>query len=69
MASKKVYIDLVAVESELAKIGVSNPNEVAQVINSKVKDIISGYKERPSIAKEQYKSARPFHEVYPSRES
>ena len=40
MASKKVYIDLVAVESELAKIGVSNPNEVAQVINSKVKDII-----------------------------
>ena len=69
MASKKVYIDLAAVKSELAQIGVSNPDEVAQDINSKVKALISGYKERPSIAKEQYKSARPLYEVYPSIES
>ena len=66
MASKKVYIDLDAVESELAKLGVNNPAEEAQIINTKVRALISGYKERPSIAKEQYKSAKPFHEVYPS---
>ena len=68
MASKKVYIDLDAVESELTKLGVANPAEEAQTINSKVKALISGYKERPSIAKEQYKSAKPFLEVYPSAE-
>lgn len=68
MASKKVYINLDAVEAELVKLGVNNPAEEAQSINTKVKALISGYKERPSIAKEQYKAARPFHEVYPSVE-
>ena len=62
MSSKKVFIDLDAVKSELAKLGVNNPTEKALAINTKVKALISGYKERPSIAKEQYKSAELFHE-------
>lgn len=68
MSSKKVFIDLDAVKSELAKLGVNNPTEKALAINAKVKALISGYKERPSIAKEQYKSAELFHEVYPSND-
>ena len=69
MASKKVYIDFAAVESELTSLGVSNPEKEAQAINSKVKSLILGYKERPTIAKEQYKTAIPFSEVFPSQES
>ena len=66
MAQKKVYIDLNVVKSELEKLGVSNAEEEALVINSKVKTLLSSYKEKPSIAKEQYKSAKPFCEVYKS---
>lgn len=69
MVSKKIYIDIDTVRSELSKLGVSNPDEEAQVINSKVKALIAGYKERRSIAKEQYKAAKPFSEIYPSIES
>ncbi len=66
MASKKVYIDIATVKSELEKFGVTNSDEEALAINSKVRAILSSYKEKPSIAKEQYKEARPFFEVYRS---
>ena len=66
MAPKKVYIDIDAVKSELEKLGVSNAEEEALVINSKIKAIIANYKEKPSISKEQYKSALPFFDAYDS---
>ena len=45
MASKRVYIDIDIVKSELEKLGVNNTEEAAMAINSKVKALISGYKE------------------------
>jgi len=66
MASKKVYIDIEAVKSELERLGVSNSDGAALEINAKVKSLLASYKEKPSIAKEQYKMARPFYEVYES---
>lgn len=66
MASKKVFIDINAVVSELERLGVSNAEAEALLINSKIKNILSGYKDKKSIAKEQYKSAKPFFEVYKS---
>lgn len=66
MASKKTFIDINAVTSELQRLGVTNAEEEALNINSKVKTILFGYKEKKSIAKEQYKSAAPFLEVYES---
>lgn len=68
MATKKVYIDRERVLEELKKIGVSDPDKVADTINSKVKALISEYKDKPSIAKEQYRSAIPFSDVYPTTE-
>lgn len=66
MASKKVFIDINAVVSELERLGVPNAEVEALSINSKIKNILSGYKDKKSIAKEQYKSAKPFFEVYKS---
>lgn len=68
MASRKVYIDIDLVESELAKLGVANPTEEAQTINTKVRALVSGYKKRTSIANEQYKEAKPFYDVFPSED-
>ena len=47
MATKKVYIDRERVLEELKKIGVSDPDKVADTINSKVKALISEYKDKP----------------------
>lgn len=70
MASKKIYIDTDFVILELKKLGVSNAEEEALNINSKVRAIIAEYKEKPSIAKAQYLCAKPFYEVYnPGTES
>ena len=66
MASKKIFIDINAVTSELERLGVTNAKAEALVINTKVKTILSGYKEKKSIAKEQYKTAKPFFEAYES---
>ncbi len=52
MASKKTFIDINAVTSELQRLGVTNAEEEALNINSKVKTILFGYKEKKSIAKE-----------------
>lgn len=68
MATKKVYIDTETVLEELKKIGVSDPDKVANAINSKVKSLISEYKEKPSIAKDQYKEATPFKNIYSTTE-
>ena len=68
MAKKKVFIDTEIVLEELKKLGVSDPDKVANAINSKVKSLISEYKEKPSIAKEQYRSAMPFSDIYPTTE-
>ncbi len=64
MASNKLYIEQKTVISELEKLGVRNAEEEAFAINAKVKALISGYREKPSIAKEQYKSAVPLKSVY-----
>ena len=69
MAKKNVYIDLKAVVSQLEKLGISDADKEALVINSKVTSLISGYKKRHTIAMDQYDSAIPFHDVYQSTES
>lgn len=66
MKSQHMYINIDSVKSALEKIGVENADEEAMVINSKVKNIISNYKTKKSIAKEQYKSAKSFSDVYKS---
>ena len=69
MPTKKVFIDADAVKSELKKLGVDNVDEEVLSINAKVKGILSGYKETATIAKEQYKSAKPFGDIYESADS
>ncbi len=69
MPTKKIYIDLDAVTSHLKKLGVSQADEEAMVINAKVASLISSYKKRKTIAMEQYAEAKPFSEVYPSIDS
>lgn len=69
MPTKRKYIDLDAVTSQLEKLGVSRADEEAMVINAKVASLISSYKKRKTIAMKQYDEAKPFNEVYPSIDS
>lgn len=69
MPTKKIYIDLDAVTSQLKKLGVSQAEKEALEINSKVSSLIASYKKRKSIAIDQYNEAKPFSEVYHSTET
>lgn len=66
MPTKKVYIDIDAVKSELQKLGVSDLDKEVMVVNAKVKTLLSSYKQKSTLAKEQYKTAQPFFDVYHS---
>ncbi len=66
MASKKNFLDLEKVKSELQKYGVEDVDSEIEKIEKQVKSTLNSYKEKNKIAREQYKNAIPFSEVYKS---
>lgn len=68
MASKKNFLDLEKVKSELQKYGVEDVDSEIKKIEKQVKSTLNSYKEKNKIAREQYKNAIPFLEVYESSE-
>lgn len=66
MATKKSFLDLEKIESELLKYGVEDVDSEIEKIEKQVKSTLNSYKERNKIAREQYKNAVPFSEVYES---
>lgn len=68
MDSKKSFIDLEKVRAELQKYGVENIDSVIEKIEKQVKTSLNSYKEKNKIAREQYKEAVPFLEIYKSTE-
>lgn len=68
MAGKKSFLDLERIKSELQKYGVENFDAETEKIEKQVKSTLNSYKEKNKIAREQYKNAIPFFEVYNSIE-
>lgn len=68
MASKKNFLDLEKVKSELQKYGVEDVDSEIEKIEKQVKSTLNSYEEKNKIAREQYKNAIPFLEVYESSE-
>ena len=66
MAAKKSFLDLEKIESELLKYGVEDVDSEIEKIEKQVKSTLNSYKEKNKIAREQYKNAFPFSEVYES---
>lgn len=66
MATKKSFLDLEKIESELLKYGVEDVDSEIKKIEKQVKSTLNSYKEKNKIAREQYKNAVPFSEVYES---
>lgn len=66
MAAKKSFLDLEKIESELLKYGVEDVYSEIEKIEKLVKSTLNSYKEKNKIAREQYKNAVPFSEVYES---
>ena len=66
MATKKSFLDLEKIESELLKYGVEDVDSEIEKIEKQVKSTLNSYKEKNKIAREQYKNAVPFSEVYES---
>jgi len=68
MASKKSFLDLEKVKSELQKYGVEDVDSEIEKIEKQVKSTLNSYREKNRIAHEQYKNAVPFSEIYKSTE-
>lgn len=66
MATKNSFLDLEKIESELLKYGVEDVDSEIEKIEKQVKSTLNSYKEKNKIAREQYKNAVPFSEVYES---
>ena len=66
MAAKKSFLDLEKIESELLKYGVEDVDSEIEKIEKQIKSTLNSYKEKNKIAREQYKNAVPFSEVYES---
>lgn len=66
MAAKKSFLDLKKIKSELLKYGVEDVVSEIEKIEKQVKSTLNSYKEKNKIAREQYKNAVPFSEVYES---
>lgn len=66
MAAKKSFLDLEKIESELLKYGVEDVDSEIEKIEKQVKSTLNSYKEKNKIAREQYKNAVPFSEIYES---
>ena len=66
MATKKSFLDLEKVRAELQKYGVKDTDSEIEKIEKQVKSALNSYKEKNKIAREQYKDAIPFSEIYKS---
>ncbi|MBO4706106.1 MAG: hypothetical protein J5647_10260 [Spirochaetaceae bacterium] len=66
MAAKKSYLDLEKIKSELLKYGVEDVDSEIEKIEKLIKSTLNSYKDKNKIAREQYKNAIPFFEVYKS---
>lgn len=66
MAKKKSFLDLENVKTELQKYGVKDIDCEIEKIEKQIKSTLNSYKEKNKIAREQYKNAIPFLEVYES---
>ena len=64
MAEKKSFLDLEKIKSELQKYDVENIDSEIEKIEKQVKSILNSHKAKNKIAREQYKNAVPFSEVY-----
>ena len=68
MASKKSFLDLEKVKAELQKYGVEDTDSEIEKIEKQIKSTLNSYKEKNKIAREQYKDAFPFSEIYKTTE-
>lgn len=66
MAAKKSFLDLEKVKSELFKYGVEDVENEIEKIEKQINSSLNSYKVKNKIAREQYKNAIPFFEVYES---
>ena len=66
MVSKKSFLDLEKIKTELLKYGVKDVNSEIGKIEKQIKSALNSYKEKNKIAREQYKNAIPFSEIYDS---
>lgn len=66
MVAKKSFLDLESVRSELSKYGVEDVDIEIEKIEKQIKSTLNSYKEKNKIAREQYKNAIPFLEIYES---
>ena len=68
MASKKSFLDLEKVKAELQKYGVGDTDSEIKKIEKQVKSTLNSYKEKNKIARDQYRNAVPFSEIYKTTE-
>ena len=68
MAGKKSFLDLEKVKAELQKYGVEDVDCEIENIEKQIKSTLNSYKEKNKIAREQYKEALPFSEIYNTTE-
>lgn len=69
MSAKKSFLDLEKVKAELQKCGIENIESEIEKIEKQVKSTLNSYKAKNKIAREQYKNAIPFSEVYKSSDA
>lgn len=68
MTGKKSFLDLEKVRAELQKYRVDDTDSEIEKIEKQVKSTLNSYKEKNKIAREQYKEALPFSEIYKNTE-
>ncbi|MBQ8609942.1 MAG: RNA methyltransferase [Campylobacter sp.] len=66
MVSKKSFLDLEKIKTELLKYGVKDVNSEIGKIEKQIKSALNSCKEKNKIARKQYKNAIPFSEIYDS---
>ena len=66
MVSKTSLLDLDKIKTELLKYGVKDINSEIGKIEKQIKSVLNSYKEKNKIARDQYKNAIPFSEIYDS---
>ena len=68
MAGKKSFLNLEKIRTELQKYGVEDTDSEIEKIEKQVKSTLNSYKEKNKIAREQYKEALPFLDIYKTTE-
>ncbi len=69
MAKKNSFLDFDKIKHELQKYNVENIEVEIEKIEKQVKSTLNSYKEKNKIAREQYKNAIPFFEIYKTTEN